>query len=90
MDQAQTTWRENAFIKQVASTIEARGLRLPTLIALEAGRPLAFLGGQFLWMAQPALSLIVPSQWIRQTAQLLEEPEAVAALIAQLEEIGES
>ena len=85
MSQAQTTRTENAFVEQVAAFVEARGLRLPALLALEAGRPLTFLGGQFLWLAQPALSLIWPSQWIRQGAQLLEEPDAVEALIARLE-----
>ena len=89
MSQAQTTWTENPFVEQVASFVKARGWRLPTLLALEAGRPLAFLGGQFLWISQPALSLILPSHWIQQAAQLLEEPEAVAALIARLEELGD-
>ena len=89
MSQPQTTWTEYPFIEQVAAFVEARGLRLPTLLALEAGRPLTFLGGQLLWIAQPALSLFMPGQWIQQAAQLLEEPEAVAALVARLEEAGE-
>jgi hypothetical protein len=87
MGQIEITWAENPFLEQVATFVQVRGLRLPLLLMLEAGRPLAFLGGQFLWIAQPALSLILPGQWIQQTAQLLEEPEAVAALIARLEEI---
>lgn len=85
MSQLHTTWTENPFLEQVAAFIEARGLRLPTLLLLEAGRPLTFLGGQLLWIAQPALSLIMPGQWLQQTAQLLEEPEAIEALIARLE-----
>lgn len=85
MSQLHTTWIENPFLEKVAAFIEARGLRLPTLLLLEAGRPLTFLGGQLLWIAQPALSLLMPGQWLQQTAQLLEEPEAIEALIARLE-----
>jgi hypothetical protein len=87
MSQKETNWAENPFLEQVATFIQGHDLHLPLLLMLEAGRPLAFLGGQFLWLAQPALSLILPGQWIQQTAQLLEEPEAVAALIARLEKI---
>lgn len=89
MSQPHTTWTEDPFLEQVAAFVEARGWRLPALLALTAGRPLAFLGGQILWIAQPALSLLLPGQWIQQTAQLLEEPEAVEALIVRLEEIGD-
>lgn len=73
------------WIAQLADGLQRRGWRLPALVALEAGRPLAFLGGQFLWVAQPALSLFLPGDAIRRTAQLLEDPEAVAALLARLE-----
>ncbi len=74
------------FIDQVAAAFCRRGLRLPALIALEAGQPLAFLGGQLLWLAQPALSLFVADTTVRQAAQLLENPAAVAALVHRLEE----
>ncbi len=74
-----------AFLDQTADAIRRWGLRVPALIALEAGRPLAFLGGQLLWIAQPALSLFLPGQTIQQAAQLLEEPDAVAALAVRLE-----
>jgi hypothetical protein len=89
MSQKETNWVENPFLEQVATFIQEHNLRLPLLLMLETGRPLAFLGGQLLWIAQPALSLILPGQWIQQTAQLLEEPEAVTALIARLDEIGD-
>ncbi len=81
----QTTTERDAFIDQLAAAFCRRGLRLPALIALEAGQPLAFLGGQILWLAEPALSLVVQGKTIRQTAQLLEDPTAVAALVHRLE-----
>lgn len=60
-------------------------LRLPALIMLESGRPFTFLGGQLLWVTQPAFSLFGKSTMIAQLARLLEEPQAVAQLIQQLE-----
>jgi hypothetical protein len=76
---------DHSFVSQIATTLSRQGWETPALILLEAGKPLTFLGGQLLWMAQPALSLLMPSDLVRQAAQLLEEPEAVQALISQLE-----
>ncbi|MCA9959973.1 MAG: hypothetical protein KC413_11020 [Anaerolineales bacterium] len=76
---------EKAFLDQVAASIQRRGFRLPALIALQIGHPLTFLGGQLVWVAQPALSLFMSTQTIRQVAQLLEKPAAVQALIDRLE-----
>ncbi len=81
----QTSTNQDTFIDQLAAAFGRRGLRLPALIALEAGSPLAFLGGQLLWLAEPALSLMMDRETIRQTARLLEDPAAVAALVNRLE-----
>ena len=83
-DQQQDVWLDH-----LANILQRRGLRTPALIALEIGRPLSFLGGQFLWTAQPALSLFMPRQTIANTARVLENPTAVQALINRLE-TGES
>jgi hypothetical protein len=82
---SQPSFDYDIFLNQVVDALCRRGLRLPALIALEAGQPLAFLGGQFLWLAQPLISLFLPTTMVSQAAQLLEEPAAVAALIACLE-----
>ena len=74
------------FLNGIAETIERRGWRLPALAALEAGRPLALVGAQLLWLAQPALSLIISASTIGQFARLLEEPAALDSLVARLEE----
>jgi hypothetical protein len=76
------------FVEQVTAVLHRHGLRLPALIALQAGQPLAFLGGQLLWIAQPTLSLLFPRPLIAQTAQLLEDPAAVAILLNRLERIS--
>ncbi|MCA9973913.1 MAG: hypothetical protein KC425_27060 [Anaerolineales bacterium] len=71
---------------RLAVQIRRRGLRQPALLMLYAGHPLTFLGAQTLLIAEPALSLFWPSRTLRQVAQLLEEPDAVAALAARLEQ----
>lgn len=81
----QTGTDHERFIEQLAAAFCRRGLRLPALIALEAGQPLAFLGGQLLWLAEPALSLVIAGDTIRQAARLLEDPAAVTALVNRLE-----
>lgn len=76
---------KDALITQISDQICQRGWRTPALIALESGRPLSFIIGQLLWVAQPALSLVMPGQMIRQMAQLLEDPAAVEQLIISLD-----
>ena len=73
-------------IEQVANNICRRGFRVPALAVLESGPLLPFLGSQLLWVAQPALSLFMPSHTIRQAAELLDEPEALSLLTEYLRE----
>jgi hypothetical protein len=72
-------------LQRVARAISRRGLHLPALILLEAGRPFSFLGAQLLWIAQPGLRLFVPGVDVGRIARLLEEPETADALIGYLE-----
>lgn len=74
-----------ALIQQIAETIIQRGWRTPALALLEAGRPLAFLGGQLLWLSQPLFASLLPAIRWREFAHLLEDSAAVEALIGQLE-----
>ncbi|UCG23586.1 MAG: hypothetical protein JSW55_15790 [Chloroflexota bacterium] len=76
---------QQLFAIQVADHIRQLGLRLPALTLLEAGRPLAFVAGQMLWLTQPALALIVPREHLSQSAELLEDPAAVDMLIKLLD-----
>jgi hypothetical protein len=76
---------QEKLLNDIAETICRRGWRLPALVALEAGRPLALVGGQLLWLAQPALSLFISASTIGQFARLLEEPAALDSLAARLE-----
>lgn len=58
-------------------------------VLLEAAEPLGPLGAQVLWVAQPTLGLLVPRDEIASLARLLEAPQGVAWLRAQLVEPDE-
>lgn len=75
---------DEAFIEQLCQTINDYQLREVALFLLDLGRPLTFLGGQLLWIAQPALRPFVPSQQVEKLAQILETPAAVDQLSNQL------
>lgn len=71
--------------QRLARQITQRGLQTPARVALEAGRPLAFLAGQLLWVAQPALSLLWPRHEVGRVARLFETPDGWETLIQCLE-----
>ena len=75
---------ETQIVEKVAQKIIHLGLQLPTLFMLDAGQPLAFIGGQLLWVLQPAVSLFVPANQVGQWATLLEKPTALFELRQQL------
>jgi len=58
--------------------------RFLALLIFEAGRPLAFLVGQLIWLAQPTLSLFWSSSTVSRWATLFEQPEQLDRLIADL------
>ncbi len=53
-------------------------------------KPLAFLGAQFLWAAQPFLALRFSYADVQEIARLLEDPGSVERLIERLSESKES
>lgn len=75
-----------AFINQVADKISQLGLTTPAILLLEAHKPLAFIGSQFLLVVQPALGPLLPSHVIRNTSDLLADPDQFERLIAILEQ----
>lgn len=75
-----------AFINQVADKISQLGLTTPAILLLEAHKPLAFIGSQFLLVVQPALDPLLPSHVIRNTSDLLADPDQFERLIAILEQ----
>ena len=71
-------------LDQIAAFLKQRGLHWAALTVLEAGQPLAFIGSQLLWFAQPAAALFGPTIRLRQLAELLEDPLAVQGLMDRL------
>lgn len=71
-----TTW---------AQRIEQAGMVAPAILFLETFKPLAFIGAQLLWFAQPFLTLGLKETDVRELADLMEDPQGVEALLARLE-----
>ncbi len=67
-----------------ARQIRAARLDGPVGALLDAAEPLGPLGAQLLWIAQPALGLLVPRDEIGSLARLLDAPGGVAWLREQL------
>ena len=65
--------------------ITAQGLAPFALFVLEAGRPLAFVLAQMLWVAQPLFRIVWQPQLAAQWAHFLEEPGNIDLLIKELE-----
>ena len=74
------------FINQVADKIAQLGLTTPAILLLEAHKPLTFIGSQFLLVFQPTLDLVLPSHLIRNTSDLLADPDQYDHLITLLEQ----
>lgn len=69
------------FTRQIA----AQGLAPFALFVLEAGRPLAFVIAQLIWIAQPVFRIVWKPQQLAQWAHFLEEPGNIDLLIKELE-----
>jgi hypothetical protein len=64
--------------------LQASGLRGLVGVLLEAAEPLGPLGAQVLWVAQPALGVLLPRDEIASLARLLDEPGGMAWLRGRL------
>lgn len=73
-------------MRRVAAATRQRGLRGLAILMLQAGRPLTFVAGQLMWIAQPALSLLWSPRQIGMLAHLLEKPGATDLLLDYLSE----
>jgi hypothetical protein len=77
--------RREQLLNDLAHRIERAGMTAPAILFLETYQPLAFLGAQLLWFAQPFLTLGLNENDVRDLTLLLEERAGVADLIARLE-----
>lgn len=67
-----------------AARLHETGLDGIAGVLLDAGAPLAPLGAQLLYVAQPALGLIVAPEFVGDLAQVLEAPDGIAWLRSEL------
>ena len=73
-----------ARLAQWAARLEAAGLGGLAATLLDATEPLAPLGAQALWVAQPALGLLLPRDAVADLARVLDAPGGVAWLRERL------
>lgn len=79
--------RRELLLDQVSDRVARLGITSPAILFLEMHKPLAFLGAQVLWAAQPLLGFWWHDADVRDLALLLEERAGVEALIARLESV---
>jgi len=76
--------QRDQFVARLSAQIQRWGLATPVALLLEAHRPLGYLAGQALWLIQPMLSWLFDSQSLAEYASLLEDQEALNALLNSL------
>lgn len=79
--------RRQQLIDQVARRVVDAGMSAPVILLLEMHKPMAFLGAQFVWVAQPFLSIGLKDADVRDFARLIEERANVQALIERIESL---
>jgi hypothetical protein len=78
--------RREQLIENLVRRAARANVTAPAILFLEMHKPLAFLGAQFLWAAQPFLVPWLKHGDVREMACLLEDPSAVEQLIERLSE----
>lgn len=81
------TPRRQQLIDRFARRIGALGMTAPAILFLEMHKPLAFLGAQLLWAAQPFLSVGLDDADLRDFAAIIEDRAGIEELIDRLESI---
>ena len=79
--------RRQEIIDRTARRIAGLGMTAPAVLFLEMNKPLAFLGAQLLFAAQPFLSVTFGEADLRDFAEIIEDRAGVEQLIARLESI---
>lgn len=79
----------------VAEAIARAGMSVPVALALEVGKPLAWLGGQVLWVLQPFADAVGVGARkgplsIQGVARMLEREGSMEALVERLDAGAES
>lgn len=80
------TAEDRALAGRVAEAIVRRGMATPALLALESGRPLAYLGSQALVFLGPFARMVVAPEAYDRLVKLLEKRRSVDLLIEAIAE----
>lgn len=72
-------------IHRLADVIRSRGLAAPAILFLEFYRPLSYVGGQAMLLAQPVLDFFVDGASIERLVDLMEDGDAIKRLTLCLE-----
>lgn len=79
--------RREKLIEDLAHRAARMHVTAPAILFLEMNKPLAYVGAQMLWVAQPFLSLWLDRADVRDVALLFEDAASVQALIQRLESL---
>ncbi len=79
------TPRRQQLIDRFVRRIDGLGLTAPAILFLEMHKPLAFMGAQLLWAAQPFLNLGFSNADLSDFTAIIEERAGVEELIRRLE-----
>ena len=79
------TQRREQLLNAVTQRVEELGLTAPAILFLETYKPVAFLGAQLLWAAEPFLSLGFNAADLHDLTRLIEERTGIEELIRRLE-----
>lgn len=75
-------------IERFAEQVVARRMEVPAILAIEMHRPLAFLGSQALVLFTPLLAPAFGLARLEELTRLLQDPEAIEALLLRIEELS--
>lgn len=78
--------RRAELIDRLSAQLDAWNLREPAIVFLTMHSPLAFLGSQFLFAAQPFLGVFIGDGAARELAELIQDPQNIELLVTRLEE----
>ena len=77
--------RRDELIESIAGRIQALGMCELAIFFLEMHSPLAFLGSQVIYAAQPFLGWAIGDRRARELAQFAEDPASAQHLIQRLQ-----
>ena len=78
--------RRDEILTAIANRIVRHGLVTPAIFFLQMGKPLAFIGSQTVFMAQPFAGLFLNENLVEDFGHIMSDRENVERLLVMLEE----